>query len=60
VTVKRTTPKKLAIRRENLRLLSNTELHDAACGGMTATRDWCSTESLSKCMGVKPNPCRHR
>jgi hypothetical protein len=50
--MKRTTPKKLAIRRESLRLLSTSQLEPVE-GAALRTHDWCSTESMSKCAGIE-------
>jgi hypothetical protein len=51
--------KKLAVQRETLRLLGDSELARANGGATTQTRtvDWCSTESQSKCYGGPETRC---
>jgi hypothetical protein len=42
-------PRKLAVNRESLRLLTSDELAKAAGGVVNTTVDWCSTDSQYKC-----------
>jgi hypothetical protein len=59
--MKRTTrSKKLVIRRETLRLLSDDELQKANGGFLLTTVDWCSTDSEYKCATPRPTVCAVR